>query len=429
VKAKTTIINKSVISWALYDWGNSAFATTVMAGFFPLFFKKYWNVGVDVTISTFRLGLANSIAGLIVVALAPVLGAIGDQGGARKKFLLFFASMGIVMTGSLFFVAQGLWYVAVLLFVLAIIGFSGGNIFYDSLLVSVSSPAKEDMVSAFGFALGYLGGGILFAVNVFMTIKPTFFGLPDAAAAVRVSFLSVAIWWTVFSLPLLLWVKEPPFQQKTRGWAMVTGGFRQLKATCAEVRKLRVVFLFLLAYWLYIDGVDTVVRMAVDYGMSLGLEHNSLIVALLIVQFVGFPAAILYGKLGEKLGTKTSILIGIAVYIGVTIWGRFINSSGEFYLLAVVIGLVQGGVQALSRSFYSRIIPVHRAAEFFGFYNMLGKFAAVIGPILMGLVGVVTGNPRHSILSISVLFLAGGTVLYFVDEKEGVRIARNVDQE
>jgi UMF1 family MFS transporter len=190
-----------------------------------------------------------------------------------------------------------------------------------------------------------------------------------------------------------------------------------------------VVFLFLLAYWLYIDGVDTVVRMAVDYGMSLGLKHSSLIVALLIVQFVGFPAAILYGKLGEKLGTKTSILVGIAVYIGVTIWGRFMNSTNEFYLLAVVIGLVQGGVQALSRSFYSRIIPVHRAAEFFGFYNMLGKFAAVIGPILMGLVGVVTGSPRHAILSISVLFLAGGTILYFVDEKEGVRLARKVEQE
>ncbi|MEJ2363776.1 MAG: MFS transporter, partial [Deltaproteobacteria bacterium] len=210
-------------------------------------------------------------------------------------------------------------------------------------------------------------------------------------------------------------------------WAMVTSGIQQLKATFAEIRKLRMVFLFLLAYWLYIDGVDTIIRMAVDYGMSLGLAETSLIVALLIVQFVGFPAAILYGKLGEKFGTKRAILLGIAVYIGVTIWGRFMNSTGEFYLLAVAIGLVQGGVQALSRAFYSRIIPASRAAEFFGFYNMLGTFAAVIGPILMGLVSLLTGNPRHSILSIAVLFVAGAIILCFVDEKQGARIAQEME--
>jgi UMF1 family MFS transporter len=230
-------------------------------------------------------------------------------------------------------------------------------------------------------------------------------------------------------LPVAIWVKEPVVEQKKSGWAMVTSGFQQLKTTFAEIRKLRMVFLFLLAYWLYIDGVDTIVRMAVDYGMSLGFAENSLIVAFLIVQFVGFPAAILYGKLGEKLGTKKSILLGIAVYIGVTVWGRFMDSSGEFYVLAVAIGLVQGGVQALSRSFYSRIIPANRAAEFFGFYNMLGKFAAVIGPILMGLVGVLTGNPRHALLSIVVLFLAGGIILYFVDEKEGAKIAQELEAE
>jgi len=427
VKTKSSLTNRNVVSWALYDWANSAFATTVMAGFFPLFFKKYWNVDVEATTSTFRLGLANSIASLIVVALAPVLGAIADQGGARKKFLLFFATMGVIMTGSLFFVAQGAWHVAVIVFVLGVIGFSGGNIFYDSLLVSVAPAGKEDMVSAVGFALGYLGGGLLFAFNVFMTLKPELFGLADAAAAVRISFLSVAAWWALFSLPVAIWVKEPPVSHKKSGWAMVTSGFQQLKSTFAEIRKFRMVFLFLLAYWLYIDGVDTIVRMAVDYGMSLGFAENSLILALLIVQFVGFPAAILYGKLGERLGTKRSILLGIAIYIGVTFWGRFMKSSGEFYLLAVAIGLVQGGVQALSRSFYTRIIPANRAAEFFGFYNMLGKFAAVVGPILMGLVAVITGNPRHSILSIAVLFLAGGILLSFVDEKEGARVAQELE--
>ena len=429
MKTKNSIANKKVISWALYDWANSAFATTVMAGFFPVFFKQYWNVGVEVTTSTFRLGLANSVASLIVVALAPVLGAIGDKGGARKKFLLFFAAMGVVMTGSLFFVAKGAWQLAVLIYVLGIIGFSGGNVFYDSLLITVAPQSKEDMVSALGFALGYLGGGLLFAVNVLMTLKPDWFGLSDASAAVRISFISVALWWAVFSLPVLLWVKEPPSDKRSGGWAMVTGGLQQLKTTFAEIRKLRVVFLFLIGYWLYIDGVDTIVRMAVDYGMSLGFAFASLIVALLITQFVGFPATILFGKLGEKIGTKTAILLGIGVYVGVAVWGRFMDSAGEFYVLAVAIGLVQGGVQSLSRAFYSRIIPANRAAEFFGFYNMLGKFAAVIGPILMGLVGVVTGNPRHSILAIVVLFLGGGVILYFVDEEEGSRIARELEKE
>ena len=420
--------DRKVISWALYDWANSAFATTVMAGFFPIFFKEYWNVGVEATTSTFRLGLANSIASLIVVAMAPLLGAIGDQGGVKKKFLLFFAAMGVVMTGSLFFVARGSWHIAVLIYIVGIIGFSGGNVFYDSLLISVAPSGKEDMVSALGFGLGYLGGGLLFACNVLMTLKPAWFGLTDAATAVRISFLSVALWWAIFSLPIMIWVKEPPTHRKTSGWKMIGSGLLQLKTTFAEIRKLRVVFLFLIAYWLYIDGVDTIVRMAVDYGMSLGFPADSLIVALLIVQFVGFPAAILFGKLGEKLGTKTSILLGIGVYIGVTVWGRFMDSPGEFYVLAVAIGLVQGGVQSLSRSFYSRIIPANRAAEFFGFYNMLGKFAAVIGPVLMGLVGVLTGNPRHAILSILILFIGGGIILYFVDEKEGARIARELEQ-
>lgn len=420
--------DRKVISWALYDWANSAFATTVMAGFFPIFFKEYWNVGVEATTSTFRLGLANSIASLIIVAMAPLLGAIGDQGGVKKKFLLFFAAMGVVMTGSLFFVARGAWHIAVLIYIVGIIGFSGGNVFYDSLLISVAPSGKEDMVSALGFGLGYLGGGLLFACNVLMTLKPAWFGLTDAATAVRISFLSVALWWAIFSLPIMIWVKEPPTHRKTSGWKMVGSGLLQLKTTFAEIRKLRVVFLFLIAYWLYIDGVDTIVRMAVDYGMSLGFPADSLIVALLIVQFVGFPAAILFGKLGEKLGTKTSILLGLGVYIGVTVWGRFMDSPGEFYVLAVAIGLVQGGVQSLSRAFYSRIIPANRTAEFFGFYNMLGKFAAVIGPVLMGLVGVLTGNPRHSILAIAVLFLGGGIILYFVDESEGIRIARELEQ-
>jgi UMF1 family MFS transporter len=422
------IATKKVISWSLYDWANSAFATSVMAGFFPVFFKQYWSTGVEVTTSTFRLGMANSIASLIVAALAPVLGAIADRGGAKLKFLLFFAAMGIIMTGGMFFVAKGAWQLAVLLYVLGIIGFSGGNLFYDSLIVDVSPPGRTDMVSSLGFSLGYLGGGLLFAMNIFMTLKPVFFGLADASQAVRVSFLTVAVWWAVFSIPVMIFVKEPQIERQKTGWAMVGAGFRQLRTTFGEIRKLRLVFLFLIGYWLYIDGVDTVIRMAVDYGMSLGFEANSLIVALMITQFVGFPAAIAFGKMGERLGTKAAILLGIAVYIGVTVWAMFMERTGEFYALAVVVGLVQGGVQSLSRSFYSRIIPANKAAEFFGFYNMLGKFAAVIGPFLVGWVGVLTGNPRIAIFSIIILFISGGVVLYMVDEKEGARMAKELEQ-
>ena len=422
------IATKKVISWSLYDWANSAFATSVMAGFFPVFFKQFWSTGVEVTTSTFRLGLANSIASLIVAALAPILGAIADRGGAKLKFLLFFAAMGIIMTGGMFFVAKGAWQLAVLLYILGIIGFSGGNVFYDSLIVDVSPPGRTDMVSSLGFSLGYLGGGLLFAGNIFMTLKPSLFGLVDASQAVRVSFLTVATWWALFSIPVMIFVKEPPIEHQKTGWAMVGAGFRQLRTTFGEIRKLRLVFLFLIGYWLYIDGVDTVIRMAVDYGMSLGFEANSLIVALMITQFVGFPAAIAFGKLGERLGTKTAILMGIAVYVGVTVWAMFMEKTGEFYALAVVVGLVQGGVQSLSRSFYSRIIPANKAAEFFGFYNMLGKFAAVIGPFLVGWVGVLTGNPRTAIFSIIILFISGGVILYFVNEKEAARIAKELEQ-
>jgi UMF1 family MFS transporter len=419
---------KKTVSWAFYDWANSAFATTVIAGFFPVFFKQYWSPDTDVTLSTFRLGAANSFASLIIVALAPILGAIADRGGAKKKFLLFFAMMGIVMTGSLYFVAKGDWILAVLLYALGIIGFSGGNIFYDSLLISVSNSRKVDFVSAFGFAMGYLGGGILFAVNVAMTLRPEFFGLSGQSEAIRLSFVLVAIWWAVFSIPLFLFVKEPVTRDKSTGWHAVASGFRQLRMTFVEIRRLRIVFLFLLGYWLYIDGVDTIVRMAVDYGLSLGFDAKKLIVALLITQFVGFPSAIAFGKIGEKFGPKTGILIGICVYIVVTIWAFFMKHEIEFYALAVSIGLVQGGVQSLSRSFFTRIIPINKAAEFFGFYNMLGKFAAVIGPILMGWIGVVFGDPRIGLLSIIVLFVSGAILLSFVNEQEGSRMAKALEK-
>ncbi len=249
-----------------------------------------------------------------------------------------------------------------------------------------------------------------------------------SAEAVRLSFVSVSVWWALFSLPILVWVEEPPGGEAVLSYRKALAmGFRQLRTTFNQVRNLRVVMLFLGAYWLYIDGVDTIIRMAVDYGLSLGFSSQSLLGALLLTQFVGFPSAVAFGYLGRRWGPKTGIFAGIAVYVIVTIYGYFITREQEFYVLAVLIGLVQGGVQSLSRSLYALIIPRDRAAEFFGFYNMLGKFAAVLGPVLMGWAGVVTGNPRMSILAVLVLFLSGGVLLYFVDEQEGRRLARSME--
>ncbi len=410
---------KQKLSWAMYDWANSAFATTVMAGFFPLFFKQYWAGELEVGESTFLLGNANALASVLVVVLAPILGAIADRGGAKKRFLLFFAMMGVVMTGALYMVAQGEWGLALVVYILAVLGFSGSVVFYDSLLMDVAEERELDMVSAIGFSFGYLGGGLLFAFDVMMTLYPQSFGLDDAAHAVRLSFLSVAIWWGLFSIPVMLFVKESRSHAPVGALAAVRGGFNQLWATFLQIRTLKVTFLFLLAYWLYIDGVDTVVRMAVDYGLSLGFDSNHLMLALLITQFVGFPAALVFGRLGERRGARQGIMIAIFVYFLVIIWAFQMQQVWEFYALAVTIGLVQGGIQALSRSFYARMIPKTKSGEFFGFYNMMGKFAAVLGPLMMGWVAVITQNPRISILSVLLLFIAGAVLLALVDEEKG----------
>jgi MFS transporter, UMF1 family len=417
----------AVLAWSFYDWANSAFATTVMAGFFPLFFKQYWSADAVATESTFRLGLANSLASILVVCLAPLLGALADQAGAKKRFLLFFAAMGIVMTGSLPLVAMGNWVMALVLYGLALLGFTGSNIFYDSLLVSVTQEKHYDRVSAYGYAFGYLGGGLLFSLNVGMILFPGLFGLQDAAGAVKLSFLSVALWWALFSIPLFLWVEEPPAISGSGEW--FSAGFRQLRTTLGKVRQLRITLLFLLAYWCYIDGVDTIVRMAVDYGLSIGFDANNLMVALLITQFVGFPAALVFGSIGARKGPKQGIMLAIFAYLIILLWAYRMDSIWEFYLLAVAIGLVQGGIQALSRALYARLIPRDQAGEFFGFYNMLGKFAVVLGPFLMGWVGVLTRDSRLSILAIGILFIVGGILLSRVDVRAGQQAARGLEQE
>jgi UMF1 family MFS transporter len=423
----------------MYDWANSVFATTVMAGFFPIFFKEYWSFGVDVNMSTAQLGFGNSIASLFVALMAPILGAIADRGSAKKKFLIFFAYLGVLMTAGLFLVQKGQWVLAIFVYVMGIIGFSGANVFYDSLLPSVAGEDEIDYVSSLGFALGYLGGGLLFLINVLMTLMPQKFGLPDAAAAVRFAFVSAALWWGLFTLLIIRWVPEEKVAPASGGDKhFIVAGFRQFVGTFNEIRHLKVVFLFLLAYWCYIDGVDTIIRMAVAYGLSIGFQSKDLIVALLMVQFVGFPAALVFGKLGQRWGVRKAIYLAIAIYMGITVGGAMMTQKIEFYILAVAIGCVQGGIQALSRSYYSRLIPRKQAAEYYGFYNMLGKFAVIIGPTLMGVVGLIAQRilmpplptpaqvaavnqlaSRWSIASILILFLLGAILFYFVDVEKG----------
>lgn len=406
-------------SWALYDWANSAFATTIIAGFFPLFFKSYWADPADPAHSTFFLGVANSSASIVIAALAPFLGAIADRAGAKKKFLATFAFLGIIMTGCLRLLDQGLWQWAVVFYVTASIGWSGANIFYDSLLPAVASKKEVDFISSLGYALGYIGGGILFLLNVLMYLNYSAFGLPDAATAIKISFLSVALWWAIFSIPIIVFVKEPSFTKSVSIGRAISLGWKQLMGTLRDLKHYRIVALFLLAYWLYIDGVDTIVRMAVDYGKSLHFSDGTLITALLMVQFIAFPAALGYGWIANKIGPKRAVMSGIIGYICITFFGYFMQHEWHFYFLAALVGLFQGGIQALSRSLYTRIIPLDKAAEFFGFYNMLGKFAAVIGPFLMGAVTLLTGNARLGILSILILFISGAMVLWKVDIREG----------
>ncbi len=399
------------MSWAFYDWANSAFGTTVIAGFFPLFLKSYWAKDVPATESTWYLGNTVAAASFMVMLLAPILGAIADKSGGKRLYLAGFMLIGAGATAGLYFVPLGGWSWALVAYFLGVIGFFGGNVFYDSLLLDVSPPEKTDRISALGFGLGYLGGGLLFTVNVTMTLKPDWFGLVDQAQAVRLSFVSVSLWWLVFSIPILVGVREKKAVVRIPFGSAVKQGFRQLFDTFREIRQYRPIFVFLLAYWLYIDGVDTIIHMAVDYGAALGFPSESLITALLMTQFIGFPAAIAFGYIGERWGTLRGIFLALAVYMAVTCWGYWLQSVWQFYVMAAVIGLVQGGIQSLSRAYYARIIPEDKAAEFFGFYNMMGKFAAILGPLLVAWTATLTGNSRLAILSILLLFIAGTLVL------------------
>ena len=411
-------LTKSTWSWALYDWANSAFATTVMAGFFPIFFKSYWASDLSDAESTFAIGSVNSLVGLLIAFSAPVLGAFADAGDSKRKFLFSFAFLGIIATGYLFFIPESSWKLAVIFYGLGVIGFSGGNIFYDSLLVAVSKEKERNRASALGFSLGYLGGGILFLINVIMFLYPNQFGLENQIEAVLWSFVSVAVWWLIFSLPLYLNVKEPiQNPNKKQINTIIDDAFGNLLNTARSIKKFKSAVIFLLAYFLYMDGVDTIIRMATSYGSDIGLSATSMIQALLLTQFIGFPATLVFGHYADKFGYKYSLSFAIIVYILVVLFSAQMDTALEFYLVASVVGLVQGGVQAISRSFFSTLIPENKAAEFFGFYNFIGKSSVFLGPFMVSGIALITGSPSYGILSLLILFIPGLILLWLVPEK------------
>ena len=409
---------KDAISWALYDWANSAFATTVMAGFFPIFYKSYWASDLSNLESTAMVGYANSLSGLIVVLLAPILGAYADIGTKRKKLLLLFASLGIICTASFYFIPQGEWMLAALLYAIAAVGFSGGNVFYDSLIVSVSDNENRNRVSALGYSLGYLGGGLLFLINVIMFLNPQLFGIESQSNAVLLSFFMVAVWWAFFSVPLLRNVKEQDSERENpRFFQALKQSFNEVYQTLSEVRKYKNVAIFLLAYWFYMDGIDTIVRMATAYGTDIGLEASSMITALILTQFVGFPSTLIFGYFADRLGFKKILTIGILIYILISIFASRITTAAEFYAMAIVVGLVMGGVQAVSRAYFSSIIPKDKEAQFFGFYNLVGKSAVVAGPALLAWISMIFNTPRAGILGLLILFIPGLILLWMIPKE------------
>ena len=411
---------KIILSWCMYDWANSAFATTVMAAVLPFFYSSIAGANLPKTTASSYWGYTNTIAMLIVAFSAPILGALADHGGMKKKFLAGFAVLGVIFTASLVTVGQGDWFWASCLYILAMLGFSGGNNFYDSLLPHVAGNAEIDRISSYGYALGYLGGGILLILNLSMILNPGFFGIPNAEWGARYSFLTAAIWWAVFSIPIFKNVPEPPVVRIAgESSHPIRASLQRLSLTFHHLKSYREALKFLVAFWLYNDGIGTIISMAVIFGAEINIAQEHLIGAILAVQFVGIPFSIIFGRLAGKMGPKKAILLGLAIYTGIAIGGYFIQTAFHFWILALMVGLVQGGTQALSRSLFGTLIPKSRSAEFFSFYDVSSKFAGIIGPFVFGLVGQMTGSSRLGILSLVVFFVGGGLILLTVKEKEG----------
>ncbi len=424
---------RAVNAWCLYDWANSAFATTVMAALYPPFFRSLATAaGLPPAGATAAWGYTTATALLIVALLAPVLGAMADAMAARKRFLAGFAGLGILATLSFTLLGRADWSHGALLYILANVGFAGSIVFYESLLPFLGRGSALDRISARGYTLGYVGGGLLLALNALWVLHPTWFGLPGERFAVKASFASVAVWWAVFAVPLFRRVPEPavpllPGENPT-GWRAVPAGWARLRDTLRELRRYRQLALFLAAYWLYSDGIGTIIKMATAYGDELGIGLGDMILALLLTQAVGAPCTLLFGRLAGRLGALRSIQLALAVYVLICLGGFFMRTALHFYILALTVGTVQGGAQALSRSLFAAMVPPARTAQFYGFYSTSSKFAGIAGPFLFALVAQLTGHSRPGILALVVFFLAGGWLLGRVDVAAGQRAAGTLEE-
>jgi UMF1 family MFS transporter len=410
-------------AWALYDWANSAFATTMMAGVLPVFYSKVAAATLPDNVRTAYWGYTQTAALLVIAAISPVLGAFADYLGAKKRFLAFFALLGV--TGSLAQAAtgEGDWLFASAMYVVGNIGFGAGNVFYESLLPHIADAGEVDRVSTAGYAMGYVGGGLLLALNLAWIMTPATFGLADAGQGTRLSFISVGLWWGLFTLPLMRRVAEPPRPPAVPGLNLLAVGFSRLAQTFRDVRRHRQTFVFLLAFWFYNDGINTIIKMATIYGTEIGIGQAHLIGALLLVQFLGIPCTFLYGALAGRIGAKRGIYLALLVYTGISLLGYFMARPWHFWALACAVALVQGGSQALSRSLYATLIPAARSSEFFGFYSISGKFGNIIGPLVFAAVSQATGGSRLSIVALVLFFVGGMLLLRSVDVDAGRRAA------
>ena len=416
----------------MYDWANSAFYTTIVAAVFPIYYRTVAAGGQSDADATSRYAWATAIAIFIVAVVAPLLGAVADFAALKKRMLAVFLALGASSTAAMFWITEGDWSLALVLFAIANVGVAGSIVFYESLLPHLVREDELDRVSSAGYALGYLGGGTLLAVNLLMIQRPALFGIPDTATATRLTFVSVAIWWVVFSIPLFRRVPEPAVQLgpgEQLGANALLAGARRLGVTFRELRRYRQAFVLLLAFLLYNDGIQTMIRMAAIYGTGIGLPQGAMISALLLTQFIGVPCAFLFGMAAGRVGAKTAIFAGLSVYLIISVLGYFMSTATHFFILAGLVGMVQGGTQALSRSLFASMVPRHKASEFFAFFGVFERYAGVLGPAIFALVVEYTGSGRSAILAVSGFFISGGAVLALVDVAGGRSDARAAEAE
>lgn len=415
----------TVNAWAMYDWANSSFAVIILTAVFPVYYRSLvMDSGAAPETATAYWAYTTSLSMLVVAVAGPLLGAIADVLSAKKGFLAVALVLGVLGTMGLALLGEASYLLGSVLFALGNLGFAGGNIFYEALLPAVARSNDLDRVSTRGYALGYLGGGLLLILNALWLRWPESFGFPDGAFALRASFVSVAIWWVLFALPLFFHVPEPkPLNSSPLPAPIVRAGFRRLGQTLRQIRHYRQLVLFLVAFWFYNDGINSIIKMAAAYGAEIGIDHNDMLMALILTQLIGFPCSIGFGQLAQLVGAKRAILCGLGAYMVISVAGFFIKNAAHFFLLAILVGLIQGGTQALSRSLFTSMVPQARCAEFFGFFSTGEKMAGIIGPALFGLMGQLCGSSRWGVVSLTVFFMAGALMLWRVDEEEGRRIA------